>query len=85
MKAAVVIPPKSNRKTPRFLHRELYKKRHKAENAFLKMKQWRGELAQTLTKFVDTLHIILISWNHKAILGRINNGEDSTSISIISN
>jgi transposase len=41
-KMVVVIPPRCNRKTPRLPYKELYKKRHKVENAFLKMKQWRG-------------------------------------------
>jgi transposase len=41
-KMVAVIPPRSNRKEKRYHYRELYKKRHKVENAFLKMKQWRG-------------------------------------------
>lgn len=38
----VVIPPKSNRKDPRSYDAYLYKLRHLVENAFLKLKQWRG-------------------------------------------
>jgi transposase len=38
----VVIPTKSNRKEQRYHCKGLYRKRHKVENAFLKMKQWRG-------------------------------------------
>jgi transposase len=37
-----VIPPKSNRKLQREYDKELYKLRHLVENAFLKLKQWRG-------------------------------------------
>ncbi len=38
----VVIPPKSNRKHPRTYDEYLYKLRHLVENAFLRLKQWRG-------------------------------------------
>ena len=38
----VVIPPKSNRKQPREYDEYLYKLRHLVENAFLRLKQWRG-------------------------------------------
>ena len=38
----VVIPPRSNRKQPREYDSHLYKFRHLVENAFLKLKQWRG-------------------------------------------
>ena len=38
----VVIPPKSNRKHPREYDGHLYKLRHLVENAFLRLKQWRG-------------------------------------------
>lgn len=38
----VVIPPRSNRKQPRPYDDYLYKMRHLVENAFLKLKQWRG-------------------------------------------
>jgi transposase len=37
-----VIPPRKNRKEQREYDKELYKKRHLVENAFLKLKQWRG-------------------------------------------
>jgi transposase len=39
---AVVIPPKSNRKHQRSYDEYLYKLRHLVENAFLRLKQWRG-------------------------------------------
>jgi transposase len=38
----VVIPAKSNRKIPRPHDQYLYKLRHLVENAFLRLKQWRG-------------------------------------------
>lgn len=38
----VVIPPKSHRKHPRSYDQDLYKVRHLVENAFLKIKRWRG-------------------------------------------
>ena len=37
-----VIPPRSSRLTPRDYDCYLYKLRHLVENAFLKLKQWRG-------------------------------------------
>ena len=38
----VVIPPRSHRKYPREYDTCIYKLRHLVENAFLKLKQWRG-------------------------------------------
>ena len=38
----VVIPPKSNRREQRDYDKFLYKLRHLVENAFLKLKGWRG-------------------------------------------
>ncbi len=35
------IPPKSNRKHPPAFDRELYRSRHKIENMFGKLKDWR--------------------------------------------
>ena len=37
-----VIPPKKNRKIQREYDRYLYKLRHLVENAFLRLKRWRG-------------------------------------------
>ena len=39
--AAVVIPPKRNRKSPRTYDRDLYKERNKIERFFNKLKQFR--------------------------------------------
>jgi transposase len=38
----VVIPPKSNRRSPRSYDRELYKARHLVENFFARLKQFRA-------------------------------------------
>jgi len=38
----VVIPPKKNRRVQRDYDEYLYKLRHLVENAFLRMKEWRG-------------------------------------------
>ncbi|PPE05681.1 Transposase DDE domain protein [Holospora curviuscula] len=37
-----VIPAKKNRKEQRFYDQDLYKIRHRVENAFLHLKRWRG-------------------------------------------
>lgn len=37
-----VIPPRKNRKNQRNYDKHLYKYRHLVENAFLKLKRWRG-------------------------------------------
>ena len=39
---SVVIPPKKNRKEQRDYDEYIYKLRHLVENAFLKLKRWRG-------------------------------------------
>ena len=39
---AIVIPPKRNRKEPRFYDMKLYKARHLIENFFCKLKQFRA-------------------------------------------
>lgn len=38
----VVIPPRSNRKHPRQYDKHIYSLRHLIENAFMRLKQWRG-------------------------------------------
>jgi len=37
-----VIPPRRNRNVQRDYDKHLYKMRHLVENAFLRLKQWRG-------------------------------------------
>jgi transposase len=41
-KIEVVIPPKKNRKVQRSYDEYLYKLRHLVENAFMRLKAWRG-------------------------------------------
>ena len=38
----VVIPPRSNRTQPRQYDKHLYSLRHLVENAFMRLKGWRG-------------------------------------------
>lgn len=38
----VVIPPRSNRARPRQYDKHLYPLRHLVENAFMRLKGWRG-------------------------------------------
>ena len=62
-KMIAVIPPRRNRRTKRYLYKELYKKRHKVENAFLRMKQWRGiatRYSKNLSSFVAAVQICCI-------------------------
>lgn len=51
---SAVIPPKKNRKIQRLYDKHLYKLRHLVENAFLKLKRWRGvatRYAKTTSSF----------------------------------
>ena len=57
---AAVIPPKKNRKEQRDFDRHIYKQRHLVENAFLKIKQWRGiatRYAKRVSSFVAAVQI----------------------------
>jgi transposase len=56
----IVIPPKKNRKTQREYDKYLYRLRHLVENAFLKLKQWRGvatRYAKNTMSFLAAVHI----------------------------
>jgi transposase len=71
-KMIVVIPPKSNRKEKRYHYKGIYKQRHKVENAFLKMKEWRG-IATRYCKNVDSFEAAvqiccLMAWLSASIL-----------------
>jgi len=58
-----VIPPKSNRKEQRSYDKDLYKLRHLVENAFLKLKQFRGiatRYAKTTLSFLAECKIAAI-------------------------
>jgi len=55
-----VIPPKKNRKIQRKFDEYIYKLRHLVENAFLKLKQWRGvatRYAKTTAAFVGAVTV----------------------------
>ena len=63
---AVVIPPKRNRKEQRDYDRHIYKQRHLVENAFLRIKAWRGiatRYAKNLSSFVAAVQIrCMVLW-----------------------
>jgi transposase len=59
----VVIPPKKNRVEQREYDKFLYKHRHLVENAFLKLKRWRGvatRYAKTISSFVGAVNLAAI-------------------------
>jgi transposase len=59
----IVIPPKKNRLAQREYDEFLYKHRHLVENAFLKLKRWRGvatRYAKTLASFVGAVNLAAI-------------------------
>lgn len=59
----VVIPPKKNRIDQRDYDESLYKYRHLVENAFLKLKRWRGvatRYAKTLSSFAGAVNLAAI-------------------------
>jgi transposase len=62
-----VIPPRSNRKTPREYDRELYKQRDLIERAFNKVKHWRRIATRYDRKssyFMARLHLAsAITWS----------------------
>jgi transposase len=56
----VVIPPRSNRRSPREFDRELYKVRHLIENFFAKLKQFRAiatRYDKTARNFLAGVHL----------------------------
>lgn len=56
-----VIPPKSNRKAPRPIDRELYKERHLIENFFAKLKQFRAiatRYDKTARNFLAAIYLV---------------------------
>ena len=55
-----VIPPRSNRKSPANYDKELYKKRHKIENFFGRLKDFRGiatRFEKTSRNFLAGVHL----------------------------
>ena len=61
-----VIPPKSNRKTPRAYDKTLYKARHLIENFFAKLKQYRAiatRYDKTAQNFLGAIHLAaIVTW-----------------------
>ena len=58
-----VIPPKSNRKSPRDYDRALYKARHLIENLFEKLKQYRAiatRYDKTAAAFLGAIHLATV-------------------------
>ena len=59
-----VIPPRKNRKDQREYNKEIYKKRHLVENAFLHLKRWRGiatRYAKNTASFLAAVQIRCIA------------------------
>ena len=55
-----VIPPRKNRKVQRRYDKHLYRSRHLVENAFLKLKRWRGiatRFSKNTLSFLASVHI----------------------------
>jgi len=60
-----VIPPRKNRKELRKYDRHLYKIRHLVENAFLRLKEWRGiatRYAKNSASFLAAVQIRCLFW-----------------------
>ena len=58
--AEAVIPPRKCRKEQRLYDKHLYKARHLVENAFLRLKEWRGiatRYAKRASSFLAAVHI----------------------------
>jgi transposase len=55
-----VIPPRRNRKKPASYDKELYKQRHKIENFFSRLKDYRGiatRFEKTAQNFLSGIHL----------------------------
>ena len=67
----IVIPPKKNRVEQRTYDKELYKLRHLVENAFMKMKRWRGiatRYAKNTDSFLSAVFICCMKlWMEKLV------------------
>jgi len=61
-----VIPPRKNRKTPAEYDKEMYKKRHKIENWFSRLKDYRGiatRFDKLATNFLSGVYLAAaITW-----------------------
>jgi transposase len=57
---SAIIPPRPNRLAPRQFDRELYKERHRIENFFCKLKQFRAiatRYDKTARNFLAAIHL----------------------------
>ena len=69
----VVIPPKKNRKEQRYYSKELYKIRHRVENAFAILKRWRGiatRYAKHTTSYLAAVQIACVAAWGRVIVDR---------------
>jgi len=60
-----VIPPRKNRRELRKYDKYLYKMRHLVENAFLRLKEWRGiatRYAKNAKSFLAIVQIRCLAW-----------------------
>jgi transposase len=60
-----VIPPRKNRKVKRYYDHEIYRLRCLVENAFLRLKRWRGiatRYAKNSKSFLSSIQIGCIFW-----------------------
>ena len=60
-KMGVIIPPKRNRKVQREYDKTTYKHRHLIENAFLKLKRWRGVATRYAKKATSFRGAVVLS------------------------
>jgi transposase len=56
-----VIPHRKSRKEQRFYDKSLYKQRHLAENAFLKLKRWRGVATRYFKSAASFMGAVVLS------------------------
>ena len=69
----VVIPPRKNRKEQRRYSKELYRLRHRVENAFEVLKRWRGiatRFVKHTTSFLAAVQIACVAAWGKYIVDR---------------
>ena len=83
-----VIPPKSNRKDPRYYDQDLYKLRHLVENAFLHLKQWRAVATRYAKRSASFLAICqiraLVLWT-KVVCSITDEAKTQRSIASLNN
>jgi transposase len=73
--AEPVIPPRRGRKEQRLYDKHLYKARHLVENAFLRLKEWRGvatRYAKRADSFLAIVQIRCMTYWLRVICGASN-------------